>query len=138
VKSIRVGTEDALESGVNLTRGAAGPIEIVLASNGGQIDGTVLNAQQQPAAGSTVVLVPESHLREQSRLYKNVVADSTGHFSIKGIAPGEYKLFAWEEVEYGAYEDPDFLKMFEKLGESFSIHEGSKENAQLKAIPAEN
>jgi uncharacterized protein (DUF2141 family) len=137
VKSIRVGTEDALESGINLTRGAAGPIEVLLASNGGQIDGTVLNAQQQPAAGATVVLVPESRLREQGRLFKSAAADSTGHFSVKGIAPGEYKLFAWEDVESGAYQDPDFLKAFEKLGESFSIHEGSRENAQLKLIPAE-
>ena len=137
IKSIRLGTEDALESGLNLTRGAAGPLEILLASNGGQIDGTVLNAQQQPAAGATVVLVPESRLREQTRLYKSVVADPTGHFSVKGIAPGEYKLFAWEDVETGAYQDPDFLKPFDKLGESFSIREGSRENAQLKLIPAE-
>jgi hypothetical protein len=137
IKSIRLGTEDALDSGLNLTRGAAGPIEVLLSSNGGQIDGTVLNAQQQPAVGATVALVPESRFREQMRLFKEVVTDSTGHFSVKGIAPGDYKLFAWEEVEAGAYEDPDFLKTFEKLGESFSIHEGSKENAQLKVIPAE-
>lgn len=33
----------------------------------------------------------------------------------KAIAPGAYKLFAWEDVETGAYKDPEFLKAFEAL-----------------------
>ncbi len=137
IKSIRVGTEDAFESGLNFTSGAVGPIEIVLASNGGRIDGTVLKAQQQPAGGAIVALVPESRLRDQARLFKDVIADQNGHFIIKGIAPGEYTLFAWEDAESGAYADPDFLKTFEKLGKAISLREGSKENAELKVIPAE-
>jgi hypothetical protein len=107
-----------------------------LSPNGGQIDGTVLNTQQQPAGGATVVLVPGTGLREQTRLFKDVATDQTGHFSVKGIAPGDYKLFAWEDIEPGAYQDPEFLKPFESLGETFSIREGSRETTQLKLIPA--
>ena len=36
--------------------------------------------------------------------------------TFRGIAPGEYKIFSWEEVEDGAWEDPDFLKLFEQKG----------------------
>lgn len=39
----------------------------------------------------------------------------------KAIAPGAYKLFAWEDVETGAYKDPEFLKAFEALGERTTI-----------------
>lgn len=54
----------------------------------------------------------------------------------KAIAPGAYKLFAWEDVETGAYKDPEFLKAFEALGERTTIQENSHESAELKLIPA--
>ena len=65
-------------------------------------------------------------------------SDQSGRFTLKGIAPGDYKLFAWEQIEAGAYQDPDFLKPFENRGESINIREGSRETRQLKAIPAED
>jgi protocatechuate 3,4-dioxygenase beta subunit len=136
IKSVRLGSEDSLETGLNLTRGVAGPLEVLLSANGGQVDGTVLNTQQQPAGGASVVLVPESRLREQTSLFKQATTDQTGHFTLKGIAPGEYKLFAWEDIEPGAYQDPEFLKPMESLGEAVSIREGSRENSQLKLIPS--
>ena len=47
-------------------------------------------------------------------------------------------MFAWEQIESGAYQDPEFLKPFESRGESYSIRENGRESAQLKMIPAEN
>jgi protocatechuate 3,4-dioxygenase beta subunit len=136
-KSARLGGQDVLESGLDLTHGVSGTLEVVLSANGGQIEGVVLNASEQPEAGATVVLVPDQPRRSQIRLYKDATTDQYGRFTIAGIAPGGYKLFAWEEVEAGAYEDPDYLKTFEALGEPRTIREGSRESAQLKLIPAE-
>jgi hypothetical protein len=67
-------------------------------------------------------------------LFKTTVTDTTGHFSITGVAPGEYKLFAWEQIEEGAYQDPEFLKPYENQGQAVAIREGSRETAQLKVI----
>lgn len=135
-KSARLGDREVLESGLDLTHGIGGSLEITVSSNGGQLEGVVLNANDQPEAGATVVLVPDEPRRGQSRLYKEVTTDQYGRYTIKGIAPGEYKLFAWEEIEDGAYENPDFLKLFEALGEPRTIREGSRESAQLRLIPA--
>ena len=132
VKSARLGDKDILDSGIDGSRGAAGALEVVLSSNGGQVEGVVLNGEDQPATGAAVVLVPER--RSQWRLYKEDTTDQYGRFHIKGIAPGEYKLFAWEEVETGAYEDPEFLKGFEGLGESVAIRQGGHESKELKLI----
>jgi len=134
IKSARVGDKDVLESGLDGARAGTGPFEVVVSSLGGQVEGVVLNAEQQPAAGAAVVLVPDPARRSQSRLYKEVTTDQYGRFDIKGIAPGDYKLFAWEDVETGAYEDPDFLKTFESLGESLAIRAGSHESKELKLI----
>jgi hypothetical protein len=136
VKSAALGGKDILEAGINFTPGTGGAIEILLASTGGQVEGVVLNADQQPATEASVVAVPDEPRRTQLRFYKDDHTDQYGRFTIKGIAPGRYKLFAWEDVEDGAYQDPEFIKRFEKLGEAVVIRENSHESAQLKLIPA--
>jgi hypothetical protein len=55
----------------------------------------------------------------------------------ENIEPGEYKAYAWEDVEMGAYMDPDFLKPVENRGQSVSIHENSHEQLQLDLIPGD-
>jgi hypothetical protein len=137
LKSVRLGDQEVVESGLDLTHGIGGSLEVTLSGNGGQVEGVVLNASDQPETGATVVLVPDEARRSQLRLYKDVTTDQYGRFTIKGIAPGGYKLFAWEEIEDGAYQNPDFLKTFEALGEPRTMREGSHESAQLKLIPAE-
>lgn len=137
VKSALVGSKDVLESGLDFRSGVSGALEVVVSTNGGQIEGVVLNSEEQASSAARVVLVPDEPRRSQSRFYKDALTDQYGRFTIKGIVPGGYKLFAWEDVEEGAYESSEFLKPFEALGEVKSIREGSRESAQLKLIPAQ-
>jgi len=134
VKSIRLGDADALESGLDTTQGAAGTLEITVSGNGGQIEGTAADSKSKPASGAMVALVPDAPRRERLMLYKAAAVDPAGHFTIAGIAPGEYKLFAWEQIEDGAYQDPEFLKPYENQGQAVTIREGSRETAELKVI----
>ncbi len=41
-------------------------------------------------------------------------------------------------MDWGAYQDPEFLKPHEDKGEAVAIRESSHETAQLKVIPAES
>jgi len=138
LKSVKMGEQEVKESGIDLTRGPAGPIAVIIAPNAGQVGGTVLTEKQQPAAGATVVLVPEPSLRDREEAYQTTATDQYGSFTLKNIAPGEYKLFAWEDVEYGEYMDPEFLKPVEDRGQSVGIQEGSRETMQLNLIPADS
>jgi hypothetical protein len=137
VKSIRMGDQDGLESGLDLTRGGTAAIDVVLGSNPGHIEGVAVNTRDEPAGGLMAVLVPDERHRLQTSLFKMSSTDATGRFRMAGIAPGEYKLFVWEDPE-APYDDPEFLKAFENRGESISIREGSRETRQLKIIPAED
>jgi hypothetical protein len=138
VKSIRLGERDVLETGFDFTPGTKDVLTLVLNPNGGQIEGSVQNANGEPAAGARVTLIPDAGHRSFSRYYKTSDTDQSGHFSIKGVAPGEYKIYAWEDIENGAYQDPDFVKPHESDGQSVSIKEHAHESVQLKAIPAES
>ncbi len=135
VKSVRAGERDVLASGLDLASGAAA-IEIVLRPNAGQVSGTVQNSRQQGAMGSTVVLVPqEAERRDQPQYYRTATVDDTGRFTAGNIDPGRYKIYAWQEVEPGAYMDPEFLRAVEDRGEAVTISEGSQESVQLTVIP---
>ena len=70
-------------------------------------------------------------------LYKKANTDQNGHFTIKGVRPGKYVLLAWEDIEPGAYQDPDFVKPHESAGEKVSIDAGAQQSVQLKTIAAE-
>jgi len=137
LKSIRAGPQDMTETGVDLTDGAPDDLTITISPNGGTIEGSVQNAKDEPAPGVLVTLIPDANHRSLLSLFKTANTDQNGHFTIRGARPGEYKLFAWEAVESGAYQDPDFLKPYESAGEDVSIKERSHETVQLKLIPAQ-
>ena len=135
MKSVSLGGQDALLRGLNLSSGAGGLIDIVLAPNAGQAAGLVQNDQQQPAPGVTVVLIPQERERkDQAQYYKTTTTDAAGAFTFKNLDPGQYKVYAWREVESGAYMDPEFVGPVENRGETLTIREGSQENLQVKLI----
>jgi hypothetical protein len=138
VKSIRLGDQDVLATGFDLTPGSTEVLTLVLNPNGGQIEGSVQNLKDDPAIGAKVTLIPDEGHRSYSSFYKTAETDEHGRFSIKGVAPGEYKIYAWEDIEEGAHQDPDFVKPHESDGQTVSIKERGHETAQLKAIPAES
>ncbi len=90
----------------------------------------------QPVPGATVVLVPTERERvDQLTYYKTASTDQSGSFTIKNVAPGEYKAYAWDDVESGAYYDPGFVKQVESKGEPVSLRESAKLTLQLTSIP---
>jgi protocatechuate 3,4-dioxygenase beta subunit len=134
VKSARLGDRDALLHGVDLTLGVTGALDVVISSKAAQLDGAVTNEEGQAVGGAQVVLVPEGERRNVTSLYKMATTDQNGLFFITGLAPGEYKVFAWEQVESGAWFDPEFIKPFESKGEKVSLSEGGRESRRMKAI----
>jgi hypothetical protein len=84
-----------------------------------------------------VVLVPEGSRRAIRRFYKTAISQPDGRFEITGISPGDYKLFAWDEIEPGAYADPAFLQKYEAQGTTVRIREGAAEAVSLRLLPGE-
>ena len=137
LKAARANGEDILEKGLTVGAGSVrGPLEVVLSSAGSRIEGTVTDDNDLPSAGAVVALVPEGK-RDQFRLYKDTTTDQYGQFVLRGIAPGNYKIFSWREVESNAWEDPDFLAPFEGKGTGVTAEENSHVSVTLKLIPTD-
>jgi hypothetical protein len=138
VKSIRLDDKDVLNGGIHLENETNGPLQIVISMNGGMVEGHVLGSALKPAANVKTVVVPNAPRRQRGDLYKFVSTDDLGRFQLKGLAPGEYKLFAFERVEEGAWQDPQFIKLFEELGTALRVEEGTRVTVDVKLIPAWN
>ena len=88
-----------------------------------------------PESGIQAVLIPD-RFRDRFDLYKTAVTDENGQFTMRGITPGDYRLFAWEGIEQFAYFDLDFVRQFEQKSQPVRIPESSKVNINVKIIPA--
>jgi hypothetical protein len=134
VQSIKAGPLEVLGGELDCSSGVAGNIQVVLSMSGGQVSGAVQN-KDAPAAGATVVLVPDEARRSVSMFFKTGTTDQTGAFNVKGVAPGEYTVYAWESIESGAWQNPDILKLVDGRGERVKIAKNGTETVQLRVIP---
>jgi hypothetical protein len=134
LKSMRCGDAEIGDSGIDLTGGPGCELSVVLSYNGGRIEGSVEDENGQPAASGVLTLVPVDSIRK-SVLFKTGAVSQQGSFTISGIAPGAYKLYAWEDVDPNTVRyDPDFLKPYETLGLPVQISEGASEHVTVKLI----
>lgn len=140
VKHIRVGEADVMYSGFELTSGALGQVDILVSPKAGLVSGSVQNPKTgQPVSGATAVLVPKEKERlPLSAFYQQTATDEHGRFTFKSVNPGEYKAYAWEDVEAGAWLDRDFMQPLAEKGESVSVGESARANVQVFLIPADS
>jgi len=134
VKQARLGQTDVL-NGVTISEPINGSLEIVLRPNPGQASGSVVDATMKPIAGIQAVLVPEQD-RTRQDLFKTAMTDQDGRFTFRGITLGDYRIFAWEDIEPFAYFDPGVVKQYEAAGQAVRIQESSNESVEVRMIPA--
>jgi len=138
LKSIRMGTRDVLNDGLQFNGEPDAKIEVVIGMNPGSLSGTVVTTvkdKQQPVVNTTVVLVPDAARRRRPEAYKTATSDGAGQFQMSSIAPGDYLVFAWDDVENGVWQDPDFLRLYENQGTRVHISDDGRENVTVSLLP---
>jgi Carboxypeptidase regulatory-like domain len=135
VESVQLHGEKSPDNTLDLTSGSdQGLLEILLNSAGCQVDGNVTDGGGLSVALATIALIPQGDRRKNYALYKVVKSDSLGRFVINGVPPGEYELFAWKEIEYGRWEDPDFLAPLEHDSVRVTTEDHEHKSVELRAI----
>jgi protocatechuate 3,4-dioxygenase beta subunit len=136
VKAMDYGGVDVLEQGFTPRAGSNATLEITLSAQGAQLEGSATDESGLPAVGVWVVLVPDAKHRDRHDLYRTERTDQHGVYKIKEVAPGDYTLYSWDEVEEGAWEDPDFIRPFEekKQGEKVIVQEHDDKSYPITVI----
>jgi len=133
LKSIRAGDKQLDNRRIDLSS-KLGHLTVVLGADAGEVEGTVLNAKGEPVARARVNAIAYGDHAAWGGLNRFGFSDDKGEFKIKDVPPGEYKVFAWEDVPVGAPQDPEFRKPFEKQAPTLRMPPNGSEKMQVTAI----
>jgi hypothetical protein len=135
IKEIRYGDIKSSDGIISIS-GAEANLVVDLSTNGARLFAKVKGVTEgnlplpggrvSASAAPQVVLVPET-LGETCL----GIVDQNGGFYFDNLAPGAYKLFAFEQVPDGLWEDPDFLKEIKNKAVDIRL---SEEDAQSKEV----
>lgn len=84
-----------------------GPVRVVLSDDGGSLVGSVVDGDA-PVTRAFVVLAPANP--DAVYWYRTARTMGDGSFQLSGVAPGDYRLLAFEGNENDEYRDPEFQK----------------------------
>jgi hypothetical protein len=118
IEDVRQNGTSVYDSGFDVGAEPPTPVQILLKTGAGSIEGVA-------QAGAIVALIPASR-RGNHALYYAATADGTGAFGMRGVAPGEYKIVAWESIPAGAYLNAEVLKKYEDAGSAVTVTPDSK------------
>ena len=120
--------------GFPLTAPVVVQLELTLSYNAGSVEGTITDAASKPVSGVQAVLIPDQ--RERRELFKTAITDQSGKVTFRGVTPGTYRLFAWEDLEPYSYFDPEVLRQYEQQGKLVNVKESANAVIDMKIIPA--
>jgi len=131
VQSLRCGTTDLLQEDLVVPTGKRlPPVEIVLRDDAAELTGTVLNTNADYFYG--VLVVPQFAPRH-ARL-GNI---SKGEFKFVNLAPGEYKVFAFNSIWRIEYMNPEVLRQYASRAASVIVSTNGKAHITVDLIQAE-
>jgi len=136
LESGRIGSQDAVNSVVTVSAGQDLAMQLQLGFTTGSVSGSVVDQKGDRYPGALVTLVPDEPRRGRPNAFFSVQTDQDGKFNFNAVPPGGYKLFAWEDIPSGAYQDPAFLRRFEDRGRPVRVEKRTNTTVDASVINA--
>jgi len=131
LKSMSLGTTDVSSDDVPLGQVDL-PLVLTLSPKAGKIDGEVVDGSHQLVRSATIALLSEAPILQQAGEHSlKVRTDESGRFVFYGLAPGEYKLFAWDTTQQQVG-DLESLKLSDGSPLNVSVQENGENHVQLQ------
>ena len=139
IKAIRYGDTESSDGTISIS-GAERSLLLTVSTRGARLMARISGVpdrnqslpSQSGAASPTpqVVLIPE---RTQGETRTSFL-DQNGGFSFDNLAPGAYRLYAFEGVPEGSWEDPDFVKEIKDRGVDIQLSEGDVQSTEVPLL----
>ena len=138
LKSARLGETNLLENHLDLTQPQSGDVsgvELVVSTAASKLSGDVTGADGNPLRGSTVVLrTANPKLTLMEGLIKTATTDQNGKFEMESLAPGDYRLVAFESIDPADARDPEVLQEYESKSVKLTLKEHAQDRQSIKAV----
>jgi hypothetical protein len=134
VKSIRFGERDVTLKELDTSSGG-GALVMTLSPHAAEVTGVLNDPTGQPLSGVTVSLwvggLPPAGTLDQAR---STATDAAGKFRFGSLRPGEYRIAAWEKIEPGLANVPEFHAKFDAAATVVRVSADSHEKVQPVVI----
>jgi hypothetical protein len=104
------------------------PVELLLRDDGATVTGTVKADKPETA----IVLIESDSAPMQTPLV--VTADRSGRFGASNLAPGNYKVFAFDSVDQLEYANPLVLRQYDGRAARVSLSAGGAADVNIDLI----
>jgi hypothetical protein len=111
-------------------------LEFLLSDKVAHLRGSLESGPDSVRGNTTIVVEPASELLLNELNFQYFQCDGDGQFESRGMAPGEYYLHAFEDVDPSRSTDPAFLKRFRDRATKVTLGEEETKSVTLRAIPA--
>jgi len=108
VQSAVYGETNLLSDDLTVVPGQNYPMEIVLRDDGATLTGNV-KSTDGTSAPATILVVPQPASQRGTRVVQSFPQNG---FTQKGIAPGEYLVFAFDHADKIEYANPEVLQPY--------------------------
>src|SRR4029077_18141994 len=119
------GAADVLNDGLHIEGRPDGTLEIVIGTTPGTVEGVVVNEKREPVPNVLVSLLPDAARRGRMDLYKSASTDASGRFRIDSVPPGDSVGFAWDGIDTGEWQSPDFVGRYESRGTGVRVRDSA-------------
>jgi hypothetical protein len=104
---------------------SAEPLDVVFSPGAARVSGKIQGAEITASRPARMTLVPQGLRHENPMFYVRGQSAVDGTFSLTGIAPGDYKLYAFEVLPVSADENAAFMSEYESSGRVVTVRENS-------------
>ena len=135
LKTVRMGDQPLAQPRIDAAEKLE-PLTVVLGADVGELEGVVWNSKGDLVPRARVDAIPDGDHARRPDFYRTAFSDEKGQFKITDLPPGQYQIFAWENVPDGAPQDPEFRKPFGNQAVAVTIPASARVNLNLTAISA--
>lgn len=111
-------------------------LSIVMGTDPGEIDGTVQLGSLEPGTPVLIATIPDDAHAARNDLFRITSSAAEGAFSLRGLAPGDYKLLALQGQNFEDVQNRDLLKLLEDKATAVTVHAAGHEQASLTPVSA--
>jgi hypothetical protein len=109
-------------------------VQVLISTSGTRVEGDIVASSPANFNGVDVVLIPQGTRSRNASLYKRIAPDEQGHLVLRGVAPGEYRLYAMTHLPPNAHLNAEFMQQFNSQGVPLFIQGGAIPAVKLKTI----
>jgi hypothetical protein len=129
VQSANYGQTNVMYDDITVAPGQGYPMDIVLRDDGASLSGSLKSSGGTPEH-ATIVILPQP----VSKLGARTIQGITDTFSLSGLAPGEYLVFAFDRVDGMEYSNPDVMEAYASQAAHVTLTAGQQAQVQVEVI----